>query len=264
MVNLENEIKAYSIKNALEHGKADPSRVLPKLFNHGLEKSEIKEIMPIIKKTIKEINSLSKKKLEELYKSFSQYALDREEKPHTLVELPSPSDKMIFRLAPFPSGALHLGNAKTYLLNALYAEKYNGKTLLVMDDTIGSEVKQIMPESYQLIEEAFKWLGVKYEKVYYKSDRLDIYYKHALELIKKDKAYVCHCLKHILKVNREKGIECSCRQFPSKEQEKRWKEMFSAKEGSAVLRIKTDMLHPDPAFRDRVLFKISDRIHPRI
>ncbi len=265
MVNLENEIKAYSIKNALEHGKADPSRVLPKLFNHGLEKSEIKTIMPIVAKTIKEINSLSKKKLEELYKSFSQYIPEKEEKPRTLPELPNPSSKMVFRLAPFPSGALHIGNAKTYLLNALYAEKYNGKILLVIDDTIGSEAKQIMPEAYALIEEAFQWLGVNYSKpIIYKSDRLKIYYKYAEELIKKDKAYVCHCPQEKLKEHREKGIECGCRQFPVKEQEKRWKQMFEAKEGSAVLRIKTSMMHPNPAFRDRVLFKISDRTHPRI
>src|SRR3989344_1425588 len=138
MVNLDNEIKAYSIKNALEHGKANPSKIPPKLFNHGLEKTEIKTIMPIISKTIKEINSLSKKKLEEMYKSFSQYIPKKEENPHPLPELPNPSSKMVFRLAPFPSGALHIGNAKTYLLNALYSEKYKGKILLVMDDTIGS------------------------------------------------------------------------------------------------------------------------------
>ncbi len=264
MKNLENEIKAYSIKNALEHGRADPSKVLPKLFNHGLEKSEIKLIMPIVQKTIKEINSLSKKKLEDLYKSLSQYVLEHEEKPHTLPELANISDKMVFRLAPFPSGALHIGNAKTYMLNALYAEKYNAKIILVMDDTIGSEAKQLMPESYSMIEDAFKWLGVRYENVYYKSDRLEIYYKYALELIKKDKAYVCHCPQPTLKENREKGIECGCRQFPSKIQEERWISMFSAKEGSAVLRIKTSMLDPNPAFRDRVLFKISDRPHPRV
>ena len=265
MVNLDNEIKAYSIKNALEHGKADPSKILPKLFNHGLEKTEIKTIMPIISKTIKEINSLSKKKLEEMYKSFSQYIPKKEEKPHTLPELPNPSSKMVFRLAPFPSGALHIGNAKTYLLNALYSEKYKGKILLVMDDTIGSEAKQIMPEAYFLIEEAFQWLGVNYVKpIIYKSDRLKIYYEYALELIKKDKAYVCHCPQEKLKEHREKGIECGCRQFPVKEQEKRWKQMFEAKEGSAVLRIKTSMMHPNPAFRDRVLFKISDREHPKI
>jgi glutamyl-tRNA synthetase len=47
-------------------------------------------------------------------------------------------------------------------------------------------------------------------------------------------------------------------------QMKRWKEMFKAKEGTATLRIKTNMEHPNPAFRDRVLFKISDREHPRV
>ncbi len=265
MVNLENEIKAYAIKNALEHGKADASKVMPKLFNHGLEKSEIKIVMPLITKTIKEINSLKKDKLETLFKEYSQYVLEKEEKETGLPELENPSSKMVFRLAPFPSGALHIGNAKTFVLNALYSEKYNAKTLLVMDDTIGSAEKQIAPDAYNLIEEGFQWLGVKYEKpVIYKSDRLKIYYEYAEKLIKGNHAYVCHCPQEKLREHREKGIECGCRQFPVKDQQKRWKDMFEAAEGTAVLRIKTSMLHPNPAFRDRVLFKISDRVHPRV
>ena len=55
MKNLSNEIKAYALKNALEYGKADAGRILPKLFNHGLDKKDIKKIMPEILKTLKKI-----------------------------------------------------------------------------------------------------------------------------------------------------------------------------------------------------------------
>lgn len=266
MASFSKEIKAYALKNALEFGKADAGKILPKLFQHGLKKEEIKVVMKNVQEIVKEVNSMKKLEQENLLKDYALYAKEREEKEEReLPELPNAGKIMVFRLAPFPSGAMHIGNAKTYLLNALYAEKYKGKTLLVMDDTIGSEEKQAIPESYDLIEDAFKWLKVKYEKpIIYKSDRLKIYYKYAEELMKKDKAYVCTCFAEDLRKNRAEGKECICRQYNSKEQLKRWKGMFEAKEGHAVLRIKTDMMHPNPAFRDRVLFKISDRRHPRV
>ncbi len=265
MKDLSNEIRAYALRNAIEHGKALPEKILPKLFQHGLEKSEVKEVLPNIKEILNEINSLSKEEQESLFSQHSQFVKEREEQEEGLAELPNISDKMVFRLAPFPSGALHIGNAKTFLINALYAEKYNGTVLLVMDDTIGSEEKPLMKESYKLIEDAFKWLKIDYKKpVIYKSARMKIYYKYAEKLLAKGNAYVCHCPVDKLRENRAQGIECSCRQFPPKIQLERWKEMFKMKEGHATVRIKTSMMHPNPAFRDRVLFKISDREHPRV
>ncbi len=266
MKDLQQEILAYALQNALEFGEADAGRILPKLFQHGLEKSEIGEIMPLIKDIVEKVNSISVEERKENFEKVKELVKKREIAETGLPELSGivKGKKPVFRLAPFPSGALHIGNAKTYLLNALYAEKYNGKILLVMDDTIGSAEKPLVKESYKLIEEAFKWLGVKYEKIIYKSDRLKIYYKYAEELIEKNKSYVCHCGADELRENREKGVACGCRIFPLSIQKERWKEMFKAKEGTAVLRIKTDMLHPNPAFRDRVLFKISDREHPRV
>ncbi len=265
MKDLSNEIRAYALKNAIDFGKVETGRILPKLFQHGLDKKDIKTIMPVIQKIVGEVNKLSAEKRTSEFESYSQYVKEHEEQRTGLAELPEISSKMVFRLAPFPSGALHLGNAKTYLLNALYAEKYKAKTILIMDDTIGSEEKQIAPEAYSLIEEAFKWLGVQYDKkIVYKSDRLELYYEYAEKLLSKDAAYVCHCPALTLRENRAKGIACECRGLSKKEQQQRWKEMFKAKEGSAVLRLKTDIAHPNPAFRDRVLFKISDRTHPRV
>lgn len=265
MRDYSKEIRAYVLKNALEFGKAEGGKVLPKLFQHGLKKEEIKEILPILNRIVEDVNSLSKEEREKEFVRFKDIVKEKEEKERTLPELDNLSKRMVFRVAPFPSGALHLGNAKTYLLNALYAEKYNARLLLIMDDTIGSKDKQISPESYELVEEAFKWLNVKYEKpVIYKSDRLEIYYKYAEELIKKGKAYMCHCPQDELKEKREKGEECEHRDFSVTENLAKWRLMRDAKEGGAILRLKTDIKDPNPAFRDRVLFRISDREHPRV
>ncbi|MCH7568102.1 MAG: glutamate--tRNA ligase [Nanoarchaeota archaeon] len=267
MRDFSKEVMAYSLQNAIDFGKANPEKILPKLFQHELEKKDIGKVMPLVKETVKKVNSMSVKERVTAFSKLKKLVKKREEQERDLVELPGSAmkRKLIFRLAPFPSGALHIGNAKTYILNALYAERYKGDLLLVMDDTIGSAEKPLIEEGYQLIEEDLELVGIKYKKpIIYKSDRLKIYYKYAKDLIEKNKAYVCYCSQEELRENREKGVECSCRQFPVKIQLLRWKEMFKAKEGHATLRIKTSMFHPNPAFRDRVLFKISEREHPRV
>ncbi len=261
----KQKIYAYALKNAVEHEKAKPNKVLNSLFEEGLEKKDIEKVMPLIKEQVKEVNKLSKDEKEVRFEDFKHLIKEREER-EGLKDLPNVKKRVVMRLAPFPSGALHIGNVKTYLLNSLYCEKYSGKLRLVIDDTIGSKEKEIVEEAYKLIPEAFKWLNVKYKKpVIYKSDRLKIYYKYAKKLIAKKKAYVCSCSKEDLRKNRKEGIECGCRQYPVEEHKKRWKKMFSkkTKPGDFTLRIKTNMKHKNPAFRDRVLFRISDKKHPR-
>ncbi len=267
MKDLSNEIMAYSLQNAVEFGLAQESRILPKLFQHGLDKSEIPKVLPVINEAVKKVNLMKPDERKQVFERFKKFIRENVHENKGLPELPGAEKrgKKVFRLAPFPSGALHIGNAKTYLLNALYAEKYNGKILLVMDDTIGSEEKKPLKEAYGLIEEAFELLGVKYSKpIVYKSDRLGIYYKYAERLIKMKKAYVCFCTQDEFKKIKDAGQECGCRRLPEKIHLGRWKEMFSMDAGHAVLRIKTNMQHPNPAFRDRVLFKITDREHPRV
>lgn len=263
--NFSNEIYAYALENAIEHGKTMPGVVMPKLFQHGLKKEHIKDVMSEINKIVEEVNSMSENDKIKLFNNYKKLLPEKVIEEKGLKDLPNISKKMIFRLAPFPSGSLHIGNTKTYLLNALYAEKYKAKTLLIIDDTIGSDEKALILDAYKLIPEAFDYLEVKYSKpIIYKSDRLNIYYKYAEELIKKNKAYVCSCPQEILRENRANKKECACRLLKSADNLKRWKNMFDAEQGAYTLRIKTDMKHPNPAFRDRVLFRISDREHPRV
>ena len=267
MVEIERDvILAYALENAVKHdGKAVVGSVLSGLFAEGLEKSEIGKTMPKITEVVKEVNSIELSKQKEMFEGL----VDKVSKREVRVGLPELEDakvgEVIMRFAPFPSGPLHLGNARPLIVNDEYVKKYRGKLILAMDDTIGSEQKPIEPEAYKLIEEGVRWLGANVEKkIFYKSDRIDKYYEYADELIKKGYMYVCSCSQDKFKELKDKGIECPCRQYPHDVQFKKWKDMFSAPEKSVVVRLKTSMQDKDPAFRDRVMFRISDRPHPRI
>lgn len=259
-------ILKYALQNAIKYkGKANVGAVIGKVLS---EKPELrgKELALEVKDAVNKVNSMT---FEEQVKKLSDIAPEllekKEHKEKGLPELKNVKGKVVMRMAPYPSGPLHIGNARTFVVNDAYIKKYKGKLLLVIDDTIGSEQKNISKEAYKLIPAGLTWLGVKFDKkLVYKSDRLKIYYKDAEDLIKKGMTYVCTCRQEIIKHNRGKGIACKCREQTPDQTLKAWKKMFKQKEGEAVLRLKTDMQHKNPAFRDRVLFRISERIHPRV
>lgn len=270
----EKLILKHALINAIQYGgKAEVKSVVGKILAEEPKlKAEVKRLVPEIEKIVKKVNSWSlEKQKEELFKNFKLKPEDLEKKVEKEKELPPLPNvekykKIVMRLAPFPSGPLHIGNARMVILNDEYVKRYKGKLLLVFDDTIGSEEKFILPEAYDLILDGLEWLGVKPDEIYYKSDRLEIFYKAAEDLIKMGLAYVCECDAKTLRENRAKGVECEHRKQSVKENLEKWKGMLSGKykEGEAVVRLKTDMKHPNPAFRDRVLLRIVERTHPRV
>lgn len=260
---MDKIIRRYALENAVKYdGKANLNAVIGHVFSKVKIKDKAK-IIEKVKKIVKEINSLDKEKQKNQYKSLGVVRKKKVVKKGLPI-LPN-AKKVVMRVAPYPSGPLHIGNARPFVLNDEYAKKYRGKLLLVIDDTIGSEEKNISKDAYKLIPEGLKWLGVKFSRTVYKSDRLKIYYKYAEELIKMYKAYVCFCKAEKLRENRAKGVECECRHRGVEDNLKEWKNMLKKYgEGRAVLRLKTDMQDPNPAFRDRVMFRISKRKHPRV
>lgn len=266
---MEEEILKQCLINAVKHGgKAKDDAVLGKILAKNPElKEKRKEILKKIKEIVKKVNSLSleeqKRKLEEFGMKLKKTKVEKKELP----PLPNAEiGKVVMRLAPYPSGPLHIGNARMVILNDEYVKRYKGKLFLVIDDTIGSKEKFLIPEAYDMIIDGLKWLGVKWDELVCKSERLEIFYKNAEELIKKALAYVCECDAETLRKNRAEGKECVHRNQSIEENLKKWKEMLEGKyrEGEAILRLKTDMNHPNPAFRDRVLFRIVERKHPRV
>ena len=173
---------------------------------------------------------------------------------------------VVLRMAPFPSGALHIGNARMLCINEAYRQRYRGKLLLVLDDTVGSDEKRIELEFFDLILDDLKRFGIQPDATYFKSDRIPRHYEWAARMIDRGAAYVCVCPADLLRENRRNGVECPERSQSVEKTRQEWQRMLDGgfTPGEAVLRLKTGMQDPDPAFRDRVLLRISDFNHPRV
>ncbi|MFQ6020631.1 MAG: glutamate--tRNA ligase [Candidatus Aenigmatarchaeota archaeon] len=263
---MKKVILKHALANAIQYGKADEKAVLGKVLSEKPKlKKDIKKVKSEIKKIIKEINKWSLEKQKKELKKLGYRKPGKRERIG-LPPLPHAKGKTVMRLAPFPSGMFHIGRARMAILNDEYVKKYKGKLLLVIDDTIGSKEKIPTKEAIEGIPEDLKWLGIKFNKTIYKSDRLEIFYKYAEKFLKNHWAYVCTCSPNKLRYNRRKGIACECRERSSKENLKEWKKMLKGKykEGEAIVRLKTNLKDPDVAFRDRVLLRISNREHPRV
>ncbi|MFQ6107066.1 MAG: glutamate--tRNA ligase [Thermoplasmata archaeon] len=262
-------VRKYALQNAyLFGGRADEKAVMGKVMAEDPSlRSRTSEVLQIVREVVAEVNSLPLERQEEDLASIDPALLKREKKERTteLPELPNVKSKVVMRLAPYPSGALHIGHSRMAILNDEYVKKYNGKLILVFDDTIGSEEKIPVPEAYELIKEGLDWLGVRYHEVVYKSDRMHVFYEWGERVLKDGHAYVCECPVDRLRAMRESGEECEHRCTSVEENIEKWFRMLDGYygEGEAIVRLKTDMKHPNPAFRDRVLFRIRDRTHPR-
>ncbi|MFX1355834.1 MAG: glutamate--tRNA ligase [Promethearchaeota archaeon] len=282
----EKEIKRilwiHGLKNAVEFGgKPNKKAVIGKLIAERSElRSQIKEIMPIINSIILEISNLNLKQQTEKLLKIDSTALDKKVKKEERKELPKlPNSenykKIIMRLAPYPSGALHIGNARMVVLNDEYIKKYRGELILFFDDTIGSpkslrdspKAKFVLPEAYNLIKDGLDWLNVKYSKIYYKSDRLEIYYEYCEKLIKDGIAYVCFCSADEFREEyKNQKKNCPHRDKSIRQNLDEWENMLNRKykETEAVVRLKTGMDQDNPALRDQIIMRISEADHPRV
>ncbi len=262
--------RKYALHNAVTHdGKASAKAVLGRLLAEDAAlRPRAKEVGPDVDEVVAEVNRLSfQEQREELARTAPELLERKKEvKPHELPELPNVRGPVVMRFAPYPSGPLHLGHARAIFLNDHYVRRHRGKLILAYDDTIGSAEKPLMPEAYDLIRDGIDYLGVEVHEEIYKSDRMPAFYQTGDLLLARDGAYVCQCSPQDLRANREKGVACAHRGRTPDENLELWRRMLKGefREGEAVVRIKTDVRHPNPAFRDRVLFRISEREHPRV
>ncbi|MBD3226902.1 MAG: glutamate--tRNA ligase [Candidatus Lokiarchaeota archaeon] len=272
-IDINETIRLLALKNALKHdGKARISAVLGMfLSTHKEYRSKVKEIRELIDKTVQEINNLSDAELEALSSQLSPEIMKSkvEEQTKELPPLPNVEnyDKVVMRLAPYPSGPLHIGNARMVILNDYYVKRYAGKLFLVFDDTIGSAIKDIFPESYRMIKEDLKYLDVEYHESIYKSDRVKTFYKYCEKLIEMNQAYVCTCEAEKWREKHKKTqIPCKHRSSSKDQNLEQWRKMLDGiyNEGDAVVRLKTGMKLDNPAIRDHVIMRISNKIHPRV
>lgn len=260
----EESIKAYTLKNALEHqGKASIGPVINSLFNEGLKKEKIKDNLPKIQKVIDYINKLSLEEQKKEFKKLESIIGKRDERIG-LPDLPKlKNKKVITRFGPSPSGPLTFGHIITLLPNFLYAKKFKGAFYLRIEDT---NPENIYIPAYKMIEKETKWLCKNNVKIIIQSDRMEIYYKYTKKLIDSNSAYICTCDPEKFKDFMLKKIACPCRNLNEKEQNKRWEDMLNKegyKEGEAVLRFKSNIKDNNPAMRDFPLARINESTHPK-
>lgn len=116
----------------------------------------------------------------------------------------SPPSEVRVRIAPSPSGFLHVGTARTSIYNWLFARHHRGKFILRIEDT---DLERSDPELVEVILEGLRWLGLNWdEEPYYQSKRFEVYPSYAEKLLRQGKAYHCYCSPELLKQKREEAI----------------------------------------------------------
>ena len=169
------------------------------------------------------------------------------------------------RFPPEPNGYLHLGHAKSILLNYGLAQKYGGKFNLRFDDTNPTKEKMEFVES---IKADVAWLGADWEdRLFFASNYFDQMYEAAVALIKKGKAYVCDLTADQIREYRgtltEPGKNSPYRDRSVEENLQLFEEMRAGKyaDGEKVLRAKIDMASPNINMRDPIIYRVAHMTH---
>ena len=171
------------------------------------------------------------------------------------------------RFPPEPNGYLHIGHAKSILLNSGLAQKYNGKFNLRFDDTNPTKEKT---EFVEAIKEDIKWLGADWEdRLFFASDYFDQMYEAAVKLIKKGKAYVSDLSADEIREYRgtltEPGKEDPADSRSVEENLALFEDMKNGKfaDGEKVLRARIDMTSSNINMRDPVIYRVAHMTHHR-
>ncbi|MBU8880383.1 glutamine--tRNA ligase/YqeY domain fusion protein [Bacillus sp. FJAT-29790] len=171
---------------------------------------------------------------------------------------------VITRFPPEPNGYLHIGHAKSIIINFGLADDFNGRTNLRFDDTNPLKEDQ---EYVDAIKEDVKWLGYEWEELRFASDYFEEMYNRAVLLIKKGKAYIDDLTQEEIREYRgtltEPGKESPFRNRSVEENLDLFERMRNGEfeNGSKVLRAKIDMSSPNLNMRDPVIYRISHASH---
>ncbi len=262
MDKLRKEIMRYALENAVTHdGKAAMGPVMSKVMGaHPELRNKAREVAALVKEVVDEVNSMSleeqKRLLEELGGPIKREKRERKGLP----PLPDASEgSVVTRFAPNPDFYIHLGNARPAILSHEYARMYKGKFILRFEHT-DPRVKRPDPDAYAAIREDLRWLGVKWDEEYIQSLRMETYYRIAKELIRRGCLYVDFCSREEFRRYRDAGKACPHRDSPPEDVLEEFEKAIAGYygEGEVVVRVKTDLKHPNPSVRDWVAFRVVD------
>ena len=174
-------------------------------------------------------------------------------------------DHVMTRFPPEPNGYLHIGHAKSILLNYGLAQEYGGKFNMRFDDTNPTKEKTEFVES---IIADVKWLGADFEdRLYFASNYFEKMYEGAVKLIKKGKAYVSDLTAEQMREYRgtltEPGKEDPNRNRSIEENLALFEDMKNGKfaDGEKTLRAKIDMASPNMNMRDPIIYRVAHMTH---
>ncbi|MHB8073517.1 glutamine--tRNA ligase/YqeY domain fusion protein [Desulfosporosinus fructosivorans] len=173
-------------------------------------------------------------------------------------------DHIITRFPPEPNGYLHIGHAKSIILNFELADEFKGKTHLRFDDTNPAKEDTEYVES---IKEDVSWLGYEWDGLFFASNYFEEMYNRAVVLIKNGKAYACDSTAEEIRQMRgsltEVGQRSPYRDRSVEENLALFERMRQGefKDGAKVLRAKIDMASPNINMRDPVLYRIAHAAH---
>jgi glutamyl-tRNA synthetase len=267
-------IRRLALLNAINYnGKARFQPVLGKLLIEKPNlKARVRETAPIVAEIVEAVNKLSLEEQEREVMAKWPEALVKEkvEAEKKLPPLPNVEKykQVVTRFSPNPDCVLHLGSARAIILCYEYAKMYKGLFYLRFEDT-DPKLKRPQLSFYDLIRKDLEWIGCKWDAEFIQSERLPIYYEYAEKLLADENAYVCTCKSSDFRKMVVAKQTCPCRDLPANEQLSRWRKMLDGiyREGEAVVRIKTDLDHPNPAVREWPALRIIDTErypHPRV
>lgn len=263
---IEDTIRKFALQNAVFFkGTANPKAVVGKILGGCPElRSKAAEITPLINQIVEEVNAMG---LEAQTKALadadsSMLVKEKKERKYELPDLEGVEGKVVMRIAPGPSGPLHIGHTRVSVLNDEYVKRYGGDLVLRFEDT---NPEKIDPDAYDMIPEDLEWLGVKCNREYIQSDRFEIYYDYTRKLLEAGHAYVCTCNGDHWRELKERKQACPCHDLPVETQLERYDRFLSGgySDGEAVVVVKTDLQHPNPAVRDFVALRLVSHPHPR-
>ncbi|KYH36091.1 MAG: glutamyl-tRNA synthetase [Candidatus Bathyarchaeota archaeon B23] len=272
MEGLREEILKWALLNAVRHeGEARIGPVMSRLLGeHPQWRSRARELTSLVREVVDEVNSWSPERQRGALLERWPQLLEERPRAEERRELPPLPNVDRFRevrtrFAPNPDGPLHLGNARPVVLCHEYARRYDGSFILRYEDT-SPDVKAPILEMYDAIMEDLRWLGAEPDEVYHQSDRLELYYRYARRLIDLGAAYVCTCPPERFRELYMRGEACPCRGLSPPVHLDRWEGMLGGRyrKGEAVVRIKTDLRHPNPAVRDWPALRVATAPHPRV
>jgi len=271
---LREAVRRIALLNAVSHGgKADTQPVLGRLLAEQPDlRSRVREVTPIVAEVTREVNELplaeQRRIVEESWPETLTRVKTREER--RLPPLPNAEKyrRVVTRFSPNPDFVLHLGSARAIVLSHEYAKMYGGSFYLRFEDT-DPRLKKSELRFYEAIREDLRWLGCPWDAEFIQSDRFPIYYQHAERLLEEGHAYVCTCGREAFREITLRRQACPCRDLPPGEQMARWRRMLEGGygEGKAVVRVKTDLDHPNPAVREWPALRIINTkrySHPRV